>query len=420
MILKIKSLVRKKTFVNGGWLYLLQIFNTVIPLITLPYITRKLGAKEYGTFSIAINIVGYLQVMIEYGFGMSATREIAVSDKNQNYINKIFTSVFLSRVFLLLISLICAFIYMLFFMSSFKQIISTIILLICLFGYCIEQNWLFQGLQEMKYISIASIISRLISVILIFLLVKSTEDLYLYCFLYSISPLLNGLMSYILAKFRFKVKFTKIYMEDIMDELKKGWYVFTTSLSSKIFGSVGITFLGIISTSTVVGIYSVIQKIPSIMMLMWTPISSILYPLSSMKMQESWNDGKRYVLKYRKIFVVMFAFLSLLIALFSKKIIALVFGVEYAQYFYWIFFLLAWLVIGINNNFLGIQILLGSGHDKEYSRCFQISVVITIILNIVLIYLCEGLGASLAPMLSEIVLYILLRYQINRINTKNI
>jgi len=155
-------------------------------------------------------------------------------------------------------------------------------------------------------------------------------------------------------------------------------------------------------------------------MLMWTPISSILYPLSSMKMQESWNDGKRYVLKYRKIFVVMFAFLSLLIALFSKKIIALVFGVEYAQYFYWIFFLLAWLVIGINNNFLGIQILLGSGHDKEYSRCFQISVVITIILNIVLIYLCEGLGASLAPMLSEIVLYILLRYQINRINTKNI
>ena len=72
------SLLRKKAFNNGVWLYLLQFFNAAIPFLTLPYIVRILDMDKYGIFSVALNIVVYMQVFVEYGFGMSATRKVAI------------------------------------------------------------------------------------------------------------------------------------------------------------------------------------------------------------------------------------------------------------------------------------------------------------------------------------------------------
>ena len=68
----IKKILKRKSVKNGAWLYLLQIFNTVVPLLTLPYITRILGAKQYGIFSIAINVIGYYQVVVVFGYAKTA------------------------------------------------------------------------------------------------------------------------------------------------------------------------------------------------------------------------------------------------------------------------------------------------------------------------------------------------------------
>ena len=95
-----KKFYNSKNAKNGMWLYLLQIFNTIIPLLTLPYVTRVLGQGGYGTFSIALNVIAYLQVLIEYGFEMSATREIAISDKTPEKIRKIYSCVIYARLML--------------------------------------------------------------------------------------------------------------------------------------------------------------------------------------------------------------------------------------------------------------------------------------------------------------------------------
>ena len=73
---KINNVLKSKVFKNGFWLTILQLVNTVIPILTIPYITRILGAEEYGVFSIALNWVTYLQVFVEYGFGLSGARKV--------------------------------------------------------------------------------------------------------------------------------------------------------------------------------------------------------------------------------------------------------------------------------------------------------------------------------------------------------
>ena len=411
----VRSIIRNKNVKNGIWLYLLQVFNTIIPLLTIPYITRVLGRGEYGTFSIALNVMGYLQVLVEYGFGMSATREVAISKKDNERVSKVFTGVLLSRFILLILAVGISACYLIVTGANGKLRACMIIMIICLVGYCIQQNWLFQGMQEMKYISIVSIVSRTISTALIFLLVKTDRDLILYSLLYTISPFLSGVIGLTIAVFRYKVYLMKANFAMVKQNLKSGWYVFTTQLSSKVFGAIGITFLGIYSTNVEVGTFSAIQKIPNVMMLAWAPISQVMYPIVSQKMTISFSEGEAFVSKMRKIFLGLFSLGALLIAVFSKHVVRIAFGDAYALKYYWIIPLLLWTVLSIANNFMGIQTLLSSNHDKEYSICFQTSVVFTIIINLLFVYFWGGDGAAIAPVLSEMVLSVTLIYQIHKI-----
>ncbi len=413
MKMLIREFWKKKEVQNGMWLYFLQICNTVIPLVTLPYITRILGASKYGMFSIAINLVGYLQAVVEYGFGMSATRKVALLEIDDgNRLNKIFSGVIYSRIILFVISFIISIVYIIGSHLTNETGICIVLLELTLIGISLQLNWLFQGKQEMKFISISSIIARSISVCCTFIFVKRPQDIFVYCIFYAASPILVSVMGIIFAYSRYQVRLVKLTLKEIIDELKSGWYVFTTQLSSKIFGAIGITFLGIFSTDIEVGIYSAVQKIPYILLLIWTPISQVLYPISSKKMSVSFADGKRFIYKMRKYIFILFGGIAFFIAIFAKMVISILFGYEYAVQYSIIYPLLIWVLLGINNNFWGIQIMLGSGHDKEYSRCFQLGVLCTVIFNYILIYIFKSWGAAIAPVLSEGVLAVALFRQL--------
>ena len=413
MKFSLKALLQKSSVKNGVWMYLLQAFNTVIPLFTLPYITRILGEDRFGVFSIALNLISYLQVAVEYGFGMSATRKVALCGYDVEKLSKLHSSVLYARIALFGCSALVIGGYTLFHLDDLVQLLCLLWLSVSLIGYVLQQDWIFQGLQDMKYISLISIIGRIVSVVLIFIFVKDRDDVALYSLLYAVSPFLSGVVGFVLVKVKYKLRLCRIPVNELLEELKSGWYVFTTSLSSKVFGAIGVTFLGVFAAESVVGVYSAIQKIPQMMLLAWTPISQVLYPITSKRMNEgSFAEGKAFVSKMRAIFLLPFICLAALIALFGYFIVNLAFGSEYSEFYYWIYPLLVWMILAINNNFLGIQTLLGSGHDAEYSKCFQVGVICTVILNLVLIYFFGGFGAAIAPALSEFVLGILLVFRI--------
>ena len=253
------------------------------------------------------------------------------------------------------------------------------------------------------------------STVLIFLLVKTDQDLVLYSFLYTISPFLSGVIGLVIAVFRYNIHTVKASFAMIRKNLKSGWYVFTTQLSSKVFGAIGITFLGLFAPYTEVGIFSVIQKIINVMILVWNPVTQVLYPISSEHMSKNFVAGKQFVYKVRRFIMPVFVLMAICVAMFSKFLISILFGPECARFYYWLFPLLLWVIIAINNNFLGIQILLGGGYDKDYSKCFQIGVISTILLNFILIYYFHGTGASIAPALSEVILCGMLLRHIRKI-----
>ena len=214
---------------------------------------------------------------------------------------------------------------------------------------------------------------------------------------------------------KYRMHLVRITFTEIKQEFLDGFFVFTTQLSAKVFGAIGITFLGLFAPYTEVGIFSAIQKITNVMILAWNPITQVLYPISSGHMSKNFVIGKQFVYKMRRYILPVFVLMAIFVAVFSKFLISLLFGLEFAKFYYWLFPLLLWVIIAINNNFLGIQILLGGGYDKDYSKCFQIGVISTFLLNFILIYFFHGTGASVAPAFSEAILCGLLLWRIRKI-----
>lgn len=415
---RIHKLRNSNILVNGMWLYVLQIFNTVIPLLTLPYITRILGPSQYGVFSAALNIVGYSLVVVEYGFNLSGVRKVALA-KNQDQISEIYTRITLSKLCLSGITLVVMIFLSLFLNITRAQFICMAILYTMVLGGAIQQNWLFQGLQTMKYITLVSVFSRIISVILIFLLVNNDRDLFLYCGLYSLTFLLMGIISILMTKLKLNIHFVKIKLIDIYNELKDGWYLFTTSAMTKIFSGLGITVLIFSDTDSSVGIYSAIQKIPLIISMLYAPIGQIIYPNVSKHYESSFDSGMKKVKKVCLVILPTTGIVGLILILSSKLVIDILYGAEYSIHSQVLVPLILWVMLSILNNLLGIQILVASGHLREYSFSFRIGLVAIILFNIAFGVLGGMLGVAIAAMLAELALTIAIIFQIQKIKRNN-
>jgi PST family polysaccharide transporter len=408
------KLRKSKVMHNGIWLYILQIFNTVIPLLTLPYITRILGSSQFGDFSFALNLVGYLKVIVDYGFDLSGSRKIAMtSDKDK--VSIIFSTITYTKLLLFVFSLGLLLIISIRLRIPEKQLINILILILMILGTTIQQTWLFQGLQVMKYITIISVTSRIISVILIFALIKNSNQLYLYSLLYSSTFLFNGILSLLIVRFKLKLNWRKVCIGDIVIELKDGWYIFTTSVMTKVFTGIGVTVLGFTTSSSIVGIYSAIQKIPLLILMIYAPVGQVLYPYISNYYATSFISGFNKVLKLFKLVIPVVIIICLLIIILSNSIVDILFGQEYATFSIIVIPLVVWSLLSIINNFIGIQILVASGHQKEYSIAFRIGILSIVVLNIVCGYFGGIYGVSIAAVLSELTLTFAIIYQIQKI-----
>ena len=102
MINKIKPIfLRNKLLIkNFSYLSAFQIFNIFIPLATYPYLIRILGSETYGLIIFALSIVTYFSMIINFGFNISATKDVAENKNNNNKLNEIVSSVFIIKIFL--------------------------------------------------------------------------------------------------------------------------------------------------------------------------------------------------------------------------------------------------------------------------------------------------------------------------------
>jgi O-antigen/teichoic acid export membrane protein len=185
---------KKSVVKNYMYNLIYQILILILPLITTPYLSRVLGAEGVGIYSYTYAIVTYFVLFGSLGIALYGQREIAYVQDNVKERKKIFFELIIVRFITLAVAVL---IYILAFMRENKYQAYYSILLIELIAAGFDISWFFQGIEEFKKTVIRNVLVRIVSVTLVFVLVKTSADLWKYMLIYSLADLCGNLLLWV-------------------------------------------------------------------------------------------------------------------------------------------------------------------------------------------------------------------------------
>ena len=325
---RITSISVKKNIVFNT---IVQILTYAIPLITAPYTARVLTPAGVGTFSYANSIVSYFSLVIAFGFMDYGIKRIAESKEDIEQNRSVFWSIFFSRIllFLAVISIYFILLFTLGFEED-KQLSLYSILSVSILSTAIDVTYLYKGLENYRQVSLVSLLVRIIEVVLLFLIVKSQDDLLLYAILVVATSLITNLILLFMAfgtigKPKFDIK-------EIWHSIKESFFFFLPTIATTIFSTFDITTLGALSTKEQVGYYEEAYKVVTMvrsLTLVYCPI--LIARMSALTAQKKTDELRLMHIKFADFFgLITFPCFFGVIAV-NKYFIPLFFGKSYME-----------------------------------------------------------------------------------------
>ncbi len=400
--LKFLQKENKVLFANFISLIFLQGINYIVPLITLPYLVRVLGVENFGLLSFAAAVVFYFNVVVEYGFNLSATREISIHKEDKAKIDDIVSTVFTTKIYLFILSSLIFF-AIVFLVGKFNQNA----LLYCLmfgtvFGQMLFPQWFFQGLEKMQYITYLNLISKSVYTVGIFLFVHAEKDVWLVPLLNVSSMLFVGMISLMLLLFKYKIKLSLCNIECVIHELKSGWHIFSAQIFTLVYTNSIIVILGFFSNTTLVGYYAIADRVVKIVASVFGPFQGAFYPYINKIIV---NSKKEAIQKLRHITyyaIWVMGFVSIIIFFLSKYIVFLIAG-EYITESQKILEILAPLPLILTlAKILSFNYIISFGYKEFLPKIYLVTGIISIISFFIVVPIYQAIGMAYCVLLSEI------------------
>ena len=182
----------KKIVKNFSFLSILQFFQLVIGFLLFPYLIKVLGKNNYGIVIFAQVIVGYFLLVLNYGFNITATRQIALHKNDKIKLHEIISTTYISKciIFILIVILFASMLVFVPFLSNHKEIY--VLTFFSLIGWLLYPEWYFQGVEKMDNITYVILSSKLISLITVIIVVKEPNDYYYVPIINSISMIISA------------------------------------------------------------------------------------------------------------------------------------------------------------------------------------------------------------------------------------
>ena len=409
---------KKRLTGNIFSLGVLQGANYILPLFTVPYLVRVLGPEYFGLLAFATATIMYFMLMTDYGFNLSATRQISIHREDEDKVNEIFSSVMMIKTALLIIS----FGLMSLLVFSFEKFSQHWEVYFITFGMVIGQVlfpiWLFQGMERMKYIAYLNIGAKAFFTVCIFIFVQEQADYLLVPLLTAMGFIVAGIWSLYLVKKEFNVSFVWQPIANLKFQLVDGWHVFLSSMAISLY-TISTTFiLGIFASNTVVGFFAAADKIVQAIKGLYVPVSQAIYPLISKKTHKDKQAGLAFIHKITTVVGTGMFVISAILFLLAEPIVNLLLGEQYQQSIL-ILQIMAFLpfIIALSNIY-GIQTMLNLGYKQAFSRILVAAAIFGGGLSFILVPLYEGLGTALTLLVVEVfvtvVMFMYLKIKLRR------
>lgn len=375
-----------------------QLLILILPLITTPYVSRVLKSDGVGTFSYTNSIVQYFILFGAIGLNLYGQREIAYVQSNKTLYSKVFHEILITRIITISISVI---IYYYLLCQNNKYAFIFTIQILDIIASIFDVSWLFQGLEDFKRVVIRNFIIKLLGVVLVFLCVKTKDDLTLYVFLNSITLFLGNFSMWVyLPKVVEKIKFDNLSLKrHIMPAIA----LFIPQIATSLYTMLDKTMIGFMTgNESEVGYYEQSQKIIKVVLTLVTSLGLVMLPrIAKTFAEDDKNQINEYMSKTFKFVFLLATPLCLGMIAISPNFVPWFFGEGYEKVVPNMIINAPIIIFISISNVTGTQFLLPTKRQREYTASVILGSIVNIILNIYLIPKYLSIGAAFATLIAE-------------------
>lgn len=323
---------------NFSYLSILQVFSLLLPLLSYPYLIRVVGAELYGEVILAQAVISYFVILINFGFNTSATRDISINRDNKMKLSEIISSILFVKFLLWLFSL-CVLFILFFFIESLNEN-----RLLYLFSFGVTLNellfpiWYFQGIEKMRYITIINVVSKIIFTILIFILIKSSNDYIYIPLLNTFGIIISCLFALYIVFIKHKIRLVRVSLVQISEQVRESIAFFFSDSLRVIWEQTTVILIASILNTASVAYYNLGIKIVDLVCSIFYNFSNAIFPSLAVNI----NKARIKKMLFFETIAVVLCLLTLLLLI--DPIILFLGGSEmiYSKYY---FFLLCPLII---------------------------------------------------------------------------
>lgn len=387
-------------------LSILQVGNYVLPMITLPIISRIIGPEKYGAVNYAFAFVGYFIMLINAGFDLYGTRQIISFNGDKEKINELFSRITLSKLYICIVST-AIFIFCLFTIEQLRaeKLITIFTYLMCI-GWIVNPSWLYNGMQDSRRYAVFSFTSKLLFSVAVVLMVKERSDYIYHPLITSMAHLLVSFISFLYALRKYSIKLVAVHWKKVLGTINENkslsviWWI--TNQAS----STGIVVAGFLLTASQVGYYSAaLRMIIIIQSIVSMPLNTVLFPYVGEAFVKGYSAG---IERVHKIFPYLFIVAMGIAAgtfIISRPLILLFFGHEFVESAFLLKILAVALFFSTINNALGQQVMLNLKRDGAQIKFITSGFALNVLFLILFTNIYGMTGAALAWPAAEILIF---------------
>lgn len=391
---------QKSLGLNGILNGLRSALNLLFPLVTFPYIARVLSVKGIGIYNFSSTYVGYFVLIAGLGISTYAVREGAKYRNDRKKISNFVSQIFSINIISTLLAYAFLLISILVFDNLNKYVSCILIFSLQIFFTTIGAEWVYIIFEDYSYITVRSIIFKIISILFLFLFVRHKNDYLWYAAITVFSSVGSNIFNFLYAKKFCDIKL--VFHINWKYHLKPILVIFATTIAVNIYLSSDTTILGLIRSDYAVGIYSTSVKIYSIVATLLGSVVAVTVPRLSMLM------GKRRIKEYKNIFLQVINLLNLFvipgtigIIMLSKEVVLIIAGEKYLPSVNSLR-IIALAIIFSNFSFVFSNCaLIPAKRENAALKNTIITAVINIILNFILIPVFSYDGTSFSTVIAE-------------------
>lgn len=387
--------------------YILNLINTgtqmLFPLITFPYVCRVIEADGIGQINFFQSIISYISLFTCLGIPMYAIREIARDRSDVVQMNRTAMEILLLHSMLTLVGYAIVAILCLTVPQIQVNIPLFLILSLTIFFTAIGCEWFYQGIEDFKYITIRGLIIKTVSVVLLFIFVKSKTDL-LYYGCYTVFGVLGGNIFnfFRLRKYihRENIIFSELHIKRHIKPVLK---VFSFSVVTSIYLQLNTVLLGFLKNALAVGYFAAATKVMQMLLTMSACLGSVMMPRASHLIAENKEDEFNRLIQKSYDFTLAIALPMTIGLIFcAPSLITALCGVKFEHSILPSQIIAPIILMVAISNVFGIQVLFPKGKINVVTLCCGIGAVADLILNLCLIPFFSYIGTSIAYLGAEV------------------